>query len=85
MAFSQAQESQNESQYASEHEVSAAEDISSASDSDQDYQTDFTTPAGSESNSEDMPPDDVEEFRDQEYPQLRGKTYLDHGGTTVCD
>ena len=27
--------------------------------------------------------DDVEDFRDREYPQLKGKTYLDHGGTTV--
>jgi hypothetical protein len=31
-----------------------------------------------------MQPDDVEDFRDREYPQLKGKTYLDHGGTTVC-
>ena len=30
-----------------------------------------------------MQPDDVEDFRDREYPQLKGKTYLDHGGTTV--
>ena len=29
-------------------------------------------------------PTTVEEFRDREYPQLKGKTYLDHGGTTVC-
>ena len=27
--------------------------------------------------------DRVEGFKDREYPQLKGKTYLDHGGTTV--
>ncbi|QIX01974.1 hypothetical protein AMS68_007491 [Peltaster fructicola] len=32
---------------------------------------------------DDMEPDGVEEFRDREYPQLKGKTYLDHGGTTL--
>lgn len=67
---------------------SSAEDVSTTSDSEQhDYQTDFTTPASSDSNSnpDDMQPDDVEDFRDREYPQLKGKTYLDHGGTTVCD
>lgn len=64
---------------------SSAEDVSTTSDSepDHDYQTDFTTPAASDSNPEDMQPDDVEDFRDREYPQLKGKTYLDHGGTTV--
>ena len=63
---------------------SSAEDISSTSDSepDHDYQTDFTTPETSDTYPDDMP-DDVEDFRDREYPQLRGKTYLDHGGTTV--
>lgn len=67
---------------------SSAEDVSSMSDSenDREYQTDFTTPAGSDSHSaiDDSQPDDVESFRDREYPQLKGKTYLDHGGTTVC-
>jgi len=51
-----------------------------SSDSDleaEDYATDYTSPDTSEM------PDDVEEFRDREYPQLKGKTYLDHGGTTV--
>lgn len=66
---------------------SSAEDVSTTSDSDHghDYQTDFTTPASSDSNStpDDMQPDDVEDFRDREYPQLKGKTYMDHGGTTV--
>lgn len=60
---------------------SSADDVSSTSHSDQEhgYQTDFTTP----STAGDMQPDDVEDFRDREYPQLKGKTYLDHGGTTV--
>lgn len=64
---------------------SSAEDVSTTSDSDheRDYQTDFTTPASSESGPDDMQPDDVEDFRDREYPQLKGKTYLDHGGTTL--
>lgn len=64
---------------------SSAEDVSttSASGDERDYQTDFTTPESSESCAEDMQPDDVEDFRDREYPQLKGKTYLDHGGTTV--
>lgn len=62
-----------------------ADDRSSTSDSelDHDYQTDFTTPAHSETTPDDMQPDDVEDFRDREYPQLKGKVYLDHGGTTV--
>lgn len=67
---------------------SSAGDVSTTSDSDHEhgYQTDYTTPASSEINSghDDMQPDDVEDFRDREYPQLKGKTYLDHGGTTVC-
>lgn len=55
------------------------EDVSSVSEDDPDgYATDYTTPDTFEM------PDDVAEFRDQEYPQLKGKTYLDHGGTTVC-
>ena len=64
---------------------SSAEDLSSTSDSgpDHDYQTDYTTPNSSDSYPDDMQPDDVEDFRDREYPQLKGKTYLDHGGTTV--
>lgn len=65
--------------------LSSAEDLSTTSDSGNDhgYQTDFTTPESSDSCAEDMQPDDVEDFRDREYPQLKGKTYLDHGGTTV--
>lgn len=63
---------------------SSAEDVSttSRSEPDNDYQTDFTTV--SNPGSLDMQPDDVEDFREREYPQLKGKTYLDHGGTTVC-
>lgn len=64
---------------------SSADDISTtSSEHEHDYTTDLTTPAASESCPEDMQPDDVEDFRDREYPQLKGKTYLDHGGTTVC-
>lgn len=65
--------------------LSSAEDLSTTSDSEQEhgYQTDFTSLPSSESSTEDMQTDDVEEFRDREYPQLKGKTYLDHGGTTV--
>ncbi|CAK1354751.1 Molybdenum cofactor sulfurase [Cercospora beticola] len=67
------------------HANSSAEDVSTTSDSgnERDYQTDFTTPESSESCVEDMQPYDVEDFRDREYPQLKGKTYLDHGGTTL--
>lgn len=66
---------------------SSAEDVSTTSDSDRepDYQTDFTTPATSDSHPEDMQPDDVEDFREREYPQLKGKIYMDHGGATVCE
>ena len=66
--------------------VSSLEDLSAISDSEQEhgYQTDFTSAQSSEACVEDMQSDDVEEFRDREYPQLKGKTYLDHGGTTVC-
>ncbi|KAK4958209.1 hypothetical protein LTR10_004635 [Elasticomyces elasticus] len=54
------------------------DDVSSESDLEpEDYATDYTTPDSSEM------PDDVEEFRDREYPQLKGKTYMDHGGTTL--
>ncbi|WPG98533.1 Hypothetical protein R9X50_00132500 [Acrodontium crateriforme] len=65
---------------------SSADDVSSISDVDPDheYLTEFTSPANSsELSPEDMQPDDVEDFRDQEYPQLVGKVYLDHGGTTL--
>lgn len=66
--------------------ASSVEDISSLSDYDpeQGYLTDPTTPASSDSSPEDMQsPDDVDDFRDREYPQLKDQTYLDHGGTTV--
>ena len=63
---------------------SSTDDLSSTSDSEREhgYQTDFTS-VPSDSSPEDMQSDDVEDFRDREYPQLKGKTYLDHGGTTV--
>lgn len=61
------------------------EDVSSASESDLDrgYQTDNTSPPESDMMVDDGSSEEVEEFRDREYPQLRGKVYLDHGGTTV--
>ena len=63
---------------------SSVDNISSSSESEQEhgYQTDFTS-LPSEAAQEDMQPDNVEDFREREYPQLKGKTYLDHGGTTV--
>lgn len=65
---------------------SSADDVSSLSsesEHEHGYQTDFTS-LPSDSGPDDMQPDDVEDFRDREYPQLKGKTYMDHGGTTVC-
>lgn len=62
--------------------------LSSPSDSEEEedtgYTTNFTTPASSDSAPEDDGSDEVEDFRDREYPQLKGKVYLDHGGSTVC-
>lgn len=49
---------------------------------DYDYETDCTTPAPS-CSGEHMENEEVETFRDREYPQLAGKIYLDHGGSTV--
>jgi molybdenum cofactor sulfurtransferase len=56
--------------------------VDSESEQEHGYQTDFTS-IPSDASPDDMQPDDVEDFRDREYPQLKGKTYLDHGGTTV--
>ena len=63
---------------------SSAEDLSttSISEPENDYSTDLTSPPSSESCDE-MSNDEIEDFKDREYPQLKGKTYLDHGGTTV--
>ena len=74
------------------HSSSGVSEDSDASDSNdsfqesQDYSTDFTTPSLSRlgGDDQDRDCDDVEAFRDREYPQLKGKVYLDHGGTTVC-
>jgi molybdenum cofactor sulfurtransferase len=56
----------------------------SISEPDHGYTTEPTTPSTSASCVvEDMTTDEVEDFKDREYPQLKGKTYLDHGGTTV--
>ena len=64
---------------------SSVEDVSGSDDSEQDhgYTTDLTS--FPDSNADERSTDDVDEFRDREYPQLKGKTYLDHGGTTVCN
>ncbi|TKA77894.1 Molybdenum cofactor sulfurase [Friedmanniomyces simplex] len=72
--------SPNSAHFSSHYQAPFApvDDQSSQSDLEpEDYATDYTTPDASEM------PDDVEEFRDREYPQLKGKTYLDHGGTTL--
>lgn len=53
--------------------VSISDDVSSISDvEDADYRTDFTTPASSESGPDDAESEEVEDFRDREYPQLKG-------------
>ncbi|KAK4968124.1 hypothetical protein LTR28_002169 [Elasticomyces elasticus] len=64
---------------------SLADDVSSESEpaEDHDYNTDFTTPPTSDSSLEECQGEEVEDFRDREYPQLKGKVYLDHGGTTL--
>ena len=62
----------------------SADDGSTASISEPDhgYTTEPTTPSTSASCvAEDT--DEAEGFKDREYPQRRGKTYLDQGGTTV--
>ena len=63
----------------------SAEDVSTTPNSEQghSYYTDYNSPPSSDLSLENMQPDDVENFRDREYPQLNGRTYLDHGGTTV--
>jgi molybdenum cofactor sulfurtransferase len=54
--------------------ASISGESSSTSEVDEhDYQTDFTTPAASESSPEDVEGDEVEDFRDREYPQLKGE------------
>lgn len=58
-------------------------DDASISEPDHGYTTEPTTPSTSDLCVEDMTTDEVEDFKDREYPQLKGKTYLDHGGTTV--
>ncbi|KAH0073731.1 hypothetical protein KCU96_g15497, partial [Aureobasidium melanogenum] len=49
---------------------------------DYDYETDCTTPAPS-CSGEHIENEEVESFRAREYPQLAGKIYLDHGGSTL--
>ncbi|KAK3075651.1 hypothetical protein LTR53_000799 [Teratosphaeriaceae sp. CCFEE 6253] len=75
-----ARRSPNSAHFSSHYQApfTPIDDQSSESDLEpEDYATDYTTPDASEM------PDDVEEFRDREYPQLKGKTYMDHGGTTL--
>lgn len=53
--------------------VSLAEDVSSISDCDaEEYQTPNTTPARSDAETEDKDFEEPEDFRDREYPQLKG-------------
>lgn len=48
-------------------------DVSSVSDlEDDDYQTDYTTPAVSESAPDEVEREEIEDFRNREYPQLKG-------------
>lgn len=62
-----------------------ADDVSSISDvDDRDYQTDYTTPAESEVSQEQVEPEEVEDFRDREYPQLKGRPYMPTETTTSC-
>ncbi|KAF2718023.1 PLP-dependent transferase [Polychaeton citri CBS 116435] len=74
--------SPNSPRFPDRYARSSVGDVSSTSESenDRDYTTDFTTP---DDTPEDSQPDDVDDFRDREYPQLKGKTYMDHGGTTL--
>lgn len=69
------------------HVSYTVDNASCASDTDEDlnYHTDATTPASSDSCQDEIESceDEVEDFRDREYPQLRGKVYLDHGGSTL--
>ncbi|KAI5249279.1 PLP-dependent transferase [Aureobasidium subglaciale] len=59
------------------------DDMSSFSGHDDyDYETDCTTPAPS-CSGEHIENEEVESFRAREYPQLAGKIYLDHGGSTL--
>jgi len=50
------------------------DDVSSISDiEDRDYQTDYTSPASSDSGPDEFEETgEIEEFRDREYPQLQG-------------
>lgn len=53
--------------------ASLSNDVSSISDlEDDDYQTDHTSPAISESAPDEAEREEVEDFRDREYPQLKG-------------
>ncbi|KAF2227486.1 pyridoxal phosphate-dependent transferase [Elsinoe ampelina] len=48
-----------------------------------DYHTDFTTPAASETGPEDGCLEEVEAFREREWPMLKGNVYLDNAGTAI--
>ena len=56
-------------------------------DHDHGYQTDTTSPPPSDTHTDDPPcaPSDypLHQFRQREYPQLDGRVYLDHAGTTL--
>jgi len=57
-------------------------DSDSYQEDDNDYGTDITTPPTSELG-DDRDNEEVESFRDSEYPQMTQGVYLDHGGATV--
>jgi len=57
-------------------------DSDSCQEDDNDYGTDITTPPTSELG-DDRDNEEVESFRDSEYPQMAQGVYLDHGGATV--
>jgi len=57
-------------------------DSDSYQEDDNDYGTDITTPPTSEMG-DDRDNEEVESFRDSEYPQMTQGVYLDHGGATV--
>jgi len=63
---------------------SSVENLSTTSDSEVDhgYQTDFTS-LPSDSSPEDVAMEEIDDFREREYPQLKDRVYMDHGGTTV--
>ncbi|KAF2149434.1 PLP-dependent transferase [Myriangium duriaei CBS 260.36] len=61
-------------------EASSSSDVS---DDDHGYATDYTTPTASDLCPDERYMDEVEAFRDHEYPMMKGSTYLDTGGSMI--